>query len=95
MPISPVVQALLNILDRVDAAIGEFPPEDVGLSRFGNKSFQRFYDALWERSAEWHIVLQVPQEARDEAGRYFCEAWGNRTRIDYGSGHELNFLAWM
>ena len=26
---------------------------------------------------------------------YFGEAWGNRSRIDYGSGMELNFLCWM
>jgi serine/threonine-protein phosphatase 2A activator len=93
--ISPTVQLLLNILDRVGETVNEFPPEDAGGSRFGNKSFQRFYDAVWERAAAWHKELELPEGAKEEAQRYFCEAWGNRTRIDYGSGHELNFLAWM
>ena len=41
-------------------------------------------------------VLQVrPSEAIIEVSGYFCESWGNRTRIDYGSGMELNFLCWL
>ena len=26
---------------------------------------------------------------------YFSEAFGNATRIDYGTGHELSFLVWL
>ena len=95
--ISPLVASLLDILDKVAALIPEFPPEEAEGSRFGNKSFVSFYDAVWERSAEWHkgILDSLPEGAIPEVTRYFCEAFGNRTRIDYGSGHELNFIAWM
>ena len=37
----------------------------------------------------------LPEAAIPEISVYFEEAWGNRTRIDYGSGMELNFLCWM
>lgn len=37
----------------------------------------------------------LPAEAIPELTGYFNESWGNKTRIDYGSGMELNFLCWM
>ena len=30
-----------------------------------------------------------------ELGVYFKESFGNKTRIDYGSGHELNFTVFL
>lgn len=36
-----------------------------------------------------------PVEALTEVPVYFKESWGNRTRVDYGSGMELNFLCWL
>jgi hypothetical protein len=39
--------------------------------------------------------LKIPEEAIPEVSGYFTEAWGNRSRIDYGSGMELNFLCWL
>jgi serine/threonine-protein phosphatase 2A activator len=47
-------------------------------------------------SPSLHASLPVlPQEAVAEVSVYFTEAWGNRSRIDYGSGMELNFLCWL
>ena len=37
----------------------------------------------------------LPSESLVEVSVYFEEAWGNRTRVDYGSGMELNFLCWL
>ncbi|KAI5793168.1 hypothetical protein EDC01DRAFT_615735 [Geopyxis carbonaria] len=95
VPISPVVSQLLEILDQVRAVVDEFPPEDAEGNRFGNKSFQLFYDAVWDRSDNWHSGIALPEGSAIEVTRYFCESFGNRTRIDYGSGHELNFIVWI
>ena len=49
-----------------------------------------------QKAAELHSTIPgLPQEAIEEVSAYFKESWGNRTRIDYGSGMELNFLCWM
>ena len=34
-------------------------------------------------------------EASKELGVYLRESFGNRVRIDYGTGHETCFVAWM
>jgi serine/threonine-protein phosphatase 2A activator len=39
--------------------------------------------------------LLEDEDAIPELRVYFNESWGNRTRIDYGSGMELNFLCWL
>lgn len=47
-------------------------------------------------SPQLHETLPgLPRESILEVSIYFKEAWGNRARIDYGSGMELNFLCWM
>lgn len=52
--------------------------------------------ARMKLAPELHTTLpNLPPEAIPEISAYFCESWGNRTRIDYGSGMELNFLCWM
>ena len=40
-------------------------------------------------------IPRFPVEALPEVTVYFQESWGNRTRVDYGSGMELNFLCWL
>lgn len=40
----------------------------------------------------------LPEElhlAIPELSEYLTKGFGNETRIDYGSGHELSFAAWL
>lgn len=91
--ISPEVQEILSLLDKVDGLVDENPPVANEKSRFGNPAFRSFYDSLKERLNDWQSTL-VPTNS-EELVEYFVESWGNRTRIDYGSGHELNFICWL
>lgn len=34
-------------------------------------------------------------KAIPELSEYLTKGFGNETRIDYGSGHELSFAAWL
>ncbi|KAG5643419.1 hypothetical protein DXG03_000963 [Asterophora parasitica] len=90
------VTAILNVLSRVEDIAKDTPPVENAASRFGNPAFRTFYDKVSEVSPSLHATLpNLPAEAIQEVSVYFNEAWGNRTRIDYGSGMELNFLCWI
>ena len=63
--------------------------------RYGNKSFRNWLESVTD---EYLILIQqiVPEDQRDylsiELKPYFLESFGNSKRIDYGTGHELNFI---
>ncbi|ORY27681.1 phosphotyrosyl phosphatase activator [Naematelia encephala] len=85
---------LIAILDAVLDIAKNTPPVDNKLSRFGNPAFKTFYDRVQEASPHLHEGL-IPVEAIPEVQVYFQESWGNKQRVDYGSGMELNFVCWM
>ncbi|KAL2165528.1 hypothetical protein VTH06DRAFT_829 [Thermothelomyces fergusii] len=101
--LSPAVRAVLAVLDEIDALCADTPPEDQGGSRFGNRAFRVFLDKVRRRAPAWHADLLRPLSltataaaaAAAELSAYLCRSFGNRARIDYGSGHELNFFMWL
>jgi serine/threonine-protein phosphatase 2A activator len=94
--LSPAVTTILSILEQVEDAVRRSPPEKQGDSRFGNKGFRDFLDLAAKEHTQWHEGLGVtPSSAITEISTYFLQSFGNRTRIDYGSGHELNFMIWL
>ncbi|GAA99748.1 uncharacterized protein L969DRAFT_17362 [Mixia osmundae IAM 14324] len=96
---SPLVNGLLDLLSKVEQTIERFPAAENGGSRFGNPAFRELYDALQENITKYLLelpdIMRANSTARAELAAYLSESWGNRTRIDYGSGHELNFMCFL
>ena len=93
---SPTIHIMLTVLSSIEEIIASCPPADQGQSRFGNPSFRFFLDRLDAQSDTWHRSLGLSSPAAvAEVSTYLCQSFGNRTRIDYGSGHELNFISWL
>ncbi|KAF2710156.1 Phosphotyrosyl phosphatase activator, partial [Pleomassaria siparia CBS 279.74] len=91
----PIILQILNILQDAGKILDDNPPEDTG-SRFGNPIFRTFLDALGDALPEWHNRLGLKDKSEiDEVSTYLHNSFGNKRRIDYGSGHELNFFLWL
>lgn len=93
---NPTVHEILSILESIEEIINLCPPADQGSSRFGNPAFRDFIDRISTQSPSWHQRLGLrSQSSIEEVSTYLHHSFGNRQRIDYGSGHELNFVMWL
>ncbi|KAK7794014.1 hypothetical protein R5R35_007448 [Gryllus longicercus] len=84
---------IIALLKKLDQWINETPPSDQP-QRFGNRAFKDWYGKLTEGSQQL-LMDTLPEElhsAIPELHPYLTEGFGNSTRIDYGTGHEMCFL---
>lgn len=95
---SDTIKDLVAKLDVVIGLVEKHPVvKEKDISRFGKSEFCDFYDEI-KREGPTILASLVPEDktgAVVELSRYFGESWGDRTRIDYGLGHELNFLCFF
>lgn len=103
---SAPVRQLQGLLGKVEDIIKEVPP-DSGPRRFGNISFRKWHQVLADRASELLGEFLPPDllQARSpdpeaspaevELKAYFLGSWGSGQRLDYGTGHELSFLAFI
>ena len=67
--------------------------------RFGNKAFRTWHARLMEALPAFLASLLeselVAAGAAAELSAYLDESFGNQQRIDYGTGHELNFVLFL
>ncbi|KAE9529681.1 hypothetical protein AGLY_011777 [Aphis glycines] len=93
---SNVISQLLNILNTIDDWITEVEPLKESC-RFGNKAFSTFYNLLKTRLPEvlCKELSSVDQQNIIELTAYIVDSFGNPTRIDYGTGHEMSFCMFL
>lgn len=102
--LSKAVQRLQSMLERIDSITDDVPP-DMGPRRFGNISFRKWYSMLESMVPDLlkeylptDIVNNEPARAvtaKDELTAYLLGSFGSAQRLDYGTGHELSFLAFL
>ncbi|XP_065350005.1 serine/threonine-protein phosphatase 2A activator isoform X2 [Cloeon dipterum] len=92
-PCSDKVGKVLELLETLNTWIDETPPIDQP-QRFGNKAYKTWYQKL-KQNAERELKIMLPENKHNaivEISPYLIEGFGNDTRIDYGTGHEMSFL---
>ncbi|KAI9307316.1 Phosphotyrosyl phosphatase activator [Cunninghamella echinulata] len=92
--VSKNVKGIIEALSTLSNWVSEIPPVANSKSRFGNPAFKDFYDKVKQEGKGLFQGI-IPEAPMDEVFTYFVESFGNQKRIDYGTGHEANFLAWL
>ena len=100
----PSVKNLQALHEKLKSFIDEAPPSKEP-RRFGNASFRVWHKLLEQRADELlreflpGVVLDFPHvgdiSPLVELRAYFLGSFGSSTRLDYGTGHELSFLAFL
>lgn len=94
--VSSSVETLVSILQNLVDYVDEIPPAPQ-TARYGNVSFRVWHERMSDE-AESLMLSLLPENLRDatvELVPYFTDSFGNATRIDFGTGHETNFAAWL
>lgn len=95
--ISNFLQKLINILEQIESWLKDYPPLYQPM-RYGNKAFRNFISYFKTQLPDLMDQLfdnLLPPEGKREISAYFIESFGNTIRIDYGTGHETNFMAFL
>ncbi|KAH3686264.1 hypothetical protein WICPIJ_002761 [Wickerhamomyces pijperi] len=102
---TPWLKSILLILDNYSTLIDQTPPyqpTDGSHTRFGNPSRRTWQDKIQAETTSLltENIIQYYQYPNregfvEEIGWYLLNSFGSKERLDYGTGHELNFLAFI
>lgn len=84
------VATVIGAMSRCSELVDKVKPSDKP-QRFGNTSFRKWNSGVAPIYDDAFLSLKLPGELK----HYFVNAFGTVSRIDYGTGHELNFVAWF
>ncbi|KAK5131220.1 hypothetical protein LTR08_001189 [Meristemomyces frigidus] len=106
-PYSSSVQSLRTLLEAFTALLERAPPS-TGPRRFGNVAFRDWSRLAEEEAAsllQTHLTETILRHSNndpettasliDELKAYLLGSFGSAQRLDYGTGHELSFLAFL
>lgn len=100
------VTNLQLLLEKLSNLVEQAPP-DTGPRRFGNVAFRKWFqlveDSLSKILRDYLVgtsVVSTVSDAQEDAlcnelKSYLLGGFGSAPRLDYGTGHELSFLAFL
>eukprot|EP00088_Acartia_fossae_P000042 TRINITY_DN10010_c0_g2_i1.p1 TRINITY_DN10010_c0_g2~~TRINITY_DN10010_c0_g2_i1.p1 ORF type:complete len:433 (-),score=45.48 TRINITY_DN10010_c0_g2_i1:131-1429(-) len=96
VPVSENCNRIIDLLNTFKNYSLELPPVEMQ-ARYGNPAYRDWLEKL-ENSVEDLLETTLPQEyhpAIQELMPYLLDSFGNWTRIDYGTGHEMAFVMFV
>ena len=84
------------LFDKLEEIYNNNPPKK-GDARFDDPVFKRFHEELTNKFTDLMNTTilspkNMPKNIIIELKTYFLDCFGNQFRLDYGTGHELNFF---
>jgi len=94
--VTTATERVLEILTKLSSWIDEIPLV-AQQQRFGNKAYKTWHERLVNEAdgLTRHVLADVCPEASVELAIYLSDSFGNATRIDYGTGHEMAFVVYL
>ena len=89
---SSAINSMVQVLDTLSSWVDEIPPAKQAL-RYGNPAYKEWFARL-DTNANSLLLTVLPPElsqAAIELKPILLDGFGNKTRIDYGTGHETTF----
>jgi serine/threonine-protein phosphatase 2A activator len=94
--ISEQCARVISVIDSLKNLADQTPPTEMQ-SRYGNPAYRDWFDKM-ESSVPTLLKDILPEEldgAILEISPYLIHGFGDRTRIDYGTGHEMTFVMFV
>ncbi|KAK9452984.1 Phosphotyrosyl phosphatase activator [Dipodascopsis uninucleata] len=92
------ISGIVKILERMTEKVESIQPAE-GPRRFGNVAFRQWFEEVQHEVCPMIDELlkdsKCPVEAAVELHGYLLGSLGSYERLDYGTGHELSFLAFF
>ena len=88
------MQIVSDILDPLQAGIALHPPLQTS-QRFGNRAFTTWHQWAAATIPDLLFPLLHNPQLHCEASAYLAGSFGDPSRIDYGTGHELSFIVFL
>lgn len=89
---SPFVRNVIEYLGVLELRAGSYGANYTG--RYGNPQFRSWHKVAEGVWGDYSLKIDAI-EAREELSAYISSSFGNPHRIDYGTGHELNFVCFL
>jgi hypothetical protein len=83
-----------ELFDKIEEIFNNNPPKK-GQERYDDPVFARFHEELTNKYDDLIKLILKPNYDADlalEIRTYFLDSFGNQHRLDYGTGHEMNFM---
>ena len=96
--LTPAIVHIREFFFRLHDLVSEIPPIHQPM-RFGNKAFRSWKQRLVQEIPTFLEKIlpssSMSTAVMEECSHYLSESFGNDTRIDYGTGHELNVFVFF